>query len=535
MEGRWELGLPVTSASSLKEQVARKILQNVRSQGHPYIELREDGKKLIYFCTLCLSPCYSDTILFDHLKGNLHSQRLSAAKITLLKPNPWPFNDGVLFFDNSTENDKHLKIPSCNQKRLLESHDNDDSLAIVEYVESLNTSRNGHVEADGYQSTNEDMELATVHPSIQVSSPHKEVNNDCAFVIPGLLIGDKVADVKVRGIGLGKISARFFDKDEVLNGIIRIWCEWLGKPGSGQEDDDVEVPEHDFAVVIFSYNCDLGRKGLLDNVKSLLPSTTTAESENGGGSSLKRKKSFSDPEDISESLSNQYDSSGEDSSASNGTTSKLILDQYDNQLLHAGFISNKAIRKELRRQQRVAAEKMCDICQHKMLPGKDVATLLNLKTGRLACSSRNRTGSFHVFHISCLIHWILLREFDTITNHLVPPKATRRVKRKIGARFGGIRDGEMKALRNEKKSVFCPECQGTGLSTEEDELENTCFHLSELFRFKIKMSDARRAWMKNPEVLENCSTGFHFPLQAEEIVQENVKPLKLLHFYQADE
>ncbi|EEF44448.1 conserved hypothetical protein [Ricinus communis] len=43
--------------------------------------------------------------------------------------------------------------------------------------------------------------------------------------------------------------------------------------------------------------------------------------------------------------------------------------------------------------------------------------------------------------------------------------------------------------------------------------------------------------MKSPEVLENCSIGFHFPSLSEEAVQLQAKllPLKLLHFYKADE
>ena len=86
----------------------------------------------------------------------------------------------------------------------------------------------------------------------------------------------------------------------------------------------------------------------------------------------------------------------------------------------------------------------------------------------------------------------------------------------------------------------------------------------QMFRYKIKVSDACRAWMKNPEMLENCSIGFHFPSQSGEMVQvfrllltiffyinenletlysfnfsiswlqEKVLPLKLLHFYSAD-
>lgn len=32
----------------------------------------------------------------------------------------------------------------------------------------------------------------------------------------------------------------------------------------------------------------------------------------------------------------------------------------------------------------------------------------------------------------------------------------------------------------------------------------------------MKVSEGRKAWVKNPEKLKNCSTGFHFPQQADE-------------------
>ncbi|CBI21838.3 unnamed protein product, partial [Vitis vinifera] len=349
MARRTELGFLKTSASSLREQAARTTLRNVRMQGHPYVELREDGKRFIFFCTLCLAPCYSESVLYDHLKGNLHSERYAAAKVTLLKSHPWPFNDGVLFFDNSSENDKHLSIANGNPTRLLGTHKNDNNLAIVCHGDDLSQNR------------------------------------------------------------------------------------------------------------------------------------------------------------------------------------------YDDQLLDTRFISSKTIRRELRRQQRVAAERMCDICQHKMLPGKDVATLMNMKTGKLVCSSRNVYGAFHVFHTSCLIHWILLCEFEIFTNQLVCPKLRRSSRRKSGSKCNGKgKDGVIKPTTLQICSVFCPECQGTGIMIE-DELEIPNIPLSEMFKYKIKVSDAHRAWMKNPEELKHCSTGFNFPSQSGETVQEKVSSLKLLHFYSADE
>ena len=43
--------------------------------------------------------------------------------------------------------------------------------------------------------------------------------------------------------------------------------------------------------------------------------------------------------------------------------------------------------------------------------------------------------------------------------------------------------------------------------------------LYQMFKYKIKVSDAHRAWMKNPEDLKHCSTGFGFPSQSGETVQ----------------
>ncbi|XP_022738550.1 uncharacterized protein LOC111291171 isoform X2 [Durio zibethinus] len=458
MAERRELGFPRTSACSLKEQLARTTLNNVRSQGHTFIELREDRKRFIFFCTLCLAPCYSDSVLFDHLKGSLHTERLVAAKVTLLGTNPWPFNDGVLFFSKSNEKEKQLVAVNGNENRLLEFENNDKNLAVVEYVGN------------------------------QVSSYNKNVNGgagDSGLVIPGVLIKDEVSDLKVNFTGFGKISARFSEKDGVSNEIRRIWCEWLGKEAP-RNDDKLKVPKHDFAVVTFVYNCDLGRKGLLDDVKSLLTYGSPMELDNGEAASKKRKKSSSDPEDTSESLSNQYDSSGEYSSASNSASSRLELDRYDDQLMLTRFISSKALRRELRQQQRIAAERMCDICQQKMLPEKDVATLMNLSTGQLACSSRNVNGAFHVFHTSCLIHWILLCDLESIENHSVNPKVKRRSWRKNGVKCNERgKDGETKATGTLISSVFCPECQGTGIEVEGDELEKPDVSLSQVFIFLI--------------------------------------------------
>ncbi|KAF3625025.1 putative thioredoxin M-type, chloroplastic-like [Capsicum annuum] len=515
MAGR-QLDFPKTSGCNLKEQLVRRTLHNVRSQGHTYIELREDGKRLVFFCTLCHSPCYSDSVLFNHLKGSLHTEMVAAAKATLLKANPWPFNDGVLFFDDPEE-DKRSPIVNVGQSKVVDTSLIDESsLAIVEYDENLRRNEDEYCPMDGEFIGDE------------------ESDN---LVIPGVLCKDEVSDLEVNHIGIGQIAVRLSVLDIDSKRIRKIWCEWLGKKDSDDTDASM-VPDHDFAVVTFPYNYNLGRKALLDD-RFLLPSSPYSESEETGCAGKRKRKSFSDPEDISESLSNHYDSSGEESQSTNSSNMKLILGTRDDQLVNSRIISSKTMRRELRKQQRVASERMCDICQQKMLPGKDVATLLSRKSGKFVCSSRNLTGAFHVFHVSCLIHWILLCELETYDKPVVEPKvetkAKRRSKRKTPAKRSakGKKD-EIKAAKR-IYSVFCPECQGTGINIEEgDELEKPTVSLSEMFRYKIKLSDARKAWMKNPEVLHNCSTGFDLPPEHDDLFQEYVSPLKLLHFYRAN-
>lgn len=50
-----------------------------------------------------------------------------------------------------------------------------------------------------------------------------------------------------------------------------------------------------------------------------------------------------------------------------------------------------------------------------------------------------------------------------------------------------------------------------------------------MFRYKIKLSDARKAWMKNPEVLHNCSTGFDLPPEHDDLFQVGI--LELMSIY----
>ncbi|WJX69254.1 hypothetical protein P8452_53527 [Trifolium repens] len=504
MGGKLELGHPNGGPCNPREKGARIILRHIRAQGHPYIELRENGKKFIYFCVLCLARCYSDSVVFEHLNGKLHRKRLASARSTLMKPNPWPFNDGLIFFHASAENDEVQETTNANQNRLLERIEsgNDNSRAIVTFGEEAQSD----VEPIAMDDTQADGSM---------------------LVIPCLKIASETVDVKVKKVGWGKISARFAENHGSSNRkeIRRIWCEWLGKENSQQ--DDTEVQEHDFAVVIFPYSYDLGRDKVLEDTKSLLPSGSILELENGRESGRKRKAPSSDVEDDGEFIRNQYIASAEESSPLRNAPTTSTLDRSNSPVLHTKVVSNRAMRKAIRRRERLAAEKVCNICQLNMIPGKDVATFMNLKTGRVACCSRNPTGAFHVFHTACVIHWILLCEYEIMTNGLVNQNASREGKKKI-VTGSGKEDRDI-------KHVFCPECQGAGLISA-DQLEHPKFcSLSQMFRLKLKIILQRKEWIKSSEDTPNCSIGFHFPSKSEEIAEEKVEPIKMLQFYRADD
>ncbi|KAJ6763866.1 ACYL-UDP-N-ACETYLGLUCOSAMINE O-ACYLTRANSFERASE [Salix purpurea] len=73
-----------------------------------------------------------------------------------------------------------------------------------------------------------------------------------------------------------------YEKNDGLNEISRIWCEWLGKKCSN-DDDKVRVLDYDFGVVTFAYDYELGKSGLFDDMKLSLYSSAAALTENDEG------------------------------------------------------------------------------------------------------------------------------------------------------------------------------------------------------------------------------------------------------------
>lgn len=337
-----------TRPLNLREIAARATLREIRLQGHVYVELRQVGKRSIFFCTLCQTQCFNDSVLNDHLNGNLHSRRYAAAEVTLFGPNPWPFSDGVLFFSTSTDND-------------INGHEATSNFT--------GKSSSGGKVANGYK---KDSTCIKGHDK----ASKRNGKNSYRF-IPGVLFKAEIRNIKAKFLGYGHIGARVCETADGHRDMTRIWCAWLGRDASTDCEGLLSSPKCDFAIMSFSYTYDLGRKVTIDEAHDPFSPGSFFEIDDLGHRRKKKRKSFSDPEDSSDSKADQLSGCSGDASSQ----------------LHASrLISNKFTRKELRKQKSLTAERTCDICGQLMLCGKDVSTLLNCKTGKLACSSRNTNG-----------------------------------------------------------------------------------------------------------------------------------------------
>lgn len=63
------------------------------------------------------------------------------------------------------------------------------------------------------------------------------------------------------------------------------------------------------------------------------------------------------------------------------------------------------------------------------------------------------------------------------------PKTKRRSRRKAGSNHKGEKKNG--AIRKQISSIFCPECQGTGMKIDEDDLEKPTIPLSEVCKLHM--------------------------------------------------
>lgn len=104
-----------------------------------------------------------------------------------------------------------------------------------------------------------------------------------------------------------------------------------------------------------------------------------------------------------------------------------------------------------------------------------------------------------MFHISCLIQWVLLFEIVSAKQSeasKLKPKSRKKVKGKNGQKP----DMQGKQIA----SPFCPECQGTGIPIDGDELEKPPVPLSEVHYFLLPSF----AYLKLKFVISSNSLGF---------------------------
>lgn len=458
-------------SGGLKEGAARAVLKDVWRQGHESVELRQDGKRVIFFCRLCSTRCYSDSALSDHLNGNLHAKRQALAICSSSSPSPsWPFNDGLVFLYPSSKTAAHLQLEQ-------------------DY-------------------------------SITSSS-------SCSNPFP------------LQWMGCGHVSMRILHSSATqpqppLVKAVAVWCCWLGDIQEHAASTSTgNAKECEYAIVSFPYTHTLGRGGsgigASPNFKQLSSSSALGIEKKKIRKKKGRPPSKSNNHSHTlvevEPAAEHRDMDLEREAGEEVGCSSIEGEDLDMEILKN--MSNKALRRACTRKRLKALERLCFICHQQMLPGKDVATLLNRKSGLIACSSRNRRGSFHVFHTSCLIDWILLCESKIWLSHFNGGKGPRK------GRWSVLEQRRKPASKGSSSSscgsVFCPECQGTGLKTRAGQLEVPRYKLAQIFDWILELIQSRKSWIDHPEQLQECATGLLFcPADSS---QGNVISMLLLHFY----
>lgn len=100
--------------------------------------------------------------------------------------------------------------------------------------------------------------------------------------------------------------------------------------------------------------------------------------------------------------------------------------------------------------------------------------LLKLYEGLSILTSLFDIQAFHLWHTSCLLHWILLCESETWSQAANVETST----------------GGQKAKRSEENyiSILCPACQGTGKNMEGDALEQPTVSIKKVGFYRYSVS-----------------------------------------------
>lgn len=355
----------------MREELARVVLREVLQRGCKHVELRRDGPHTIFFCTLCGTRCYSDAALADHLNGQRHA-RLSGPVRDSAEVQGHP--QGL---HNFPQDLKPL------------------STRISEEPEGSSSVLTNEGSYEGGETTQEETELA--------------VSSTSAALVAS-------STTSLTWIGSGQL----FLKTHSNNGtplVEAAWFCWQGmhKPVemSGQEGNAGRM---EYAVVVFPYSDQIGRGGDWTSLNATNPRDTPAIKDMSPSRRDKLFKKASDPEtkpQVSREIvvyKETVPSAPPDKAPSaltltirikpSETISGEVL-QMDGGPVKHGVIKDEVITtipKGWKRKQAKNIDRVCFICHQKLLPGKDVAALVNVKSGQMMCGSRNERGViFHPF------------------------------------------------------------------------------------------------------------------------------------------
>lgn len=100
---------------------------------------------------------------------------------------------------------------------------------------------------------------------------------------------------------------------------------------------------------------------------------------------------------------------------------------------------------------------------------QNIPFLLNSKISAIMTLLHLILQAYHLFHTSCLLHWTILCQYEMLIDQLARKGKSNRGRKAKNA-----------PKKSKITSIFCPECQGTGIHVKGDELENPSISLSEV-------------------------------------------------------
>lgn len=356
----------------------------------------------------------------------------------------------------------------------------------------------------------------------QLASARKgKCKNELAALSKSSLVPDSIGPFptsSLEWIGSGQIFLKE-GLSEPSQQVQQVWCQWFGRNGEMDDAYSGKPEELAHAVVVFPYSDAIGRQG------DWKPGCFVKKSE----APYKDKLRFSELRRKTATIGEPISLSSQDLCGKEGLFSwePTIGEEEGTGSLFLKDLSQKALRKALKRRRLNMLERLCFICHQQMFPGKDVAALLNSKTGQMMCSSRNERGAFHVFHTSCLIDWILLCESKFWSARVVKKDAPR-MRGQINKK---PRRGKAKATIQSCGPLFCPECQGTGVEVHNHQLEQPRYRLVQVFDWILEIIQARRSWISRADLQHKKCRGLLFPSEAQ--CRDTALSLGSLEFYAA--